>query len=36
MIDLAQSVGFRREPSQESPNLLHVTLDLEPVRKSRR
>lgn len=36
MIQLAQSVGFRREPSQESPNLLHVTLDLEPVRKSRR
>ena len=36
MIDLAQSVGFRREPSRESPNLLHVTLDLEPARKSRR
>ncbi|HQZ30693.1 MAG TPA: GNAT family N-acetyltransferase [Arenimonas sp.] len=36
MIQLAQSVGFRREPSQESPNLLHVTLDLEPVRRSRR
>ena len=36
MIELAQSVGFEREPSRESPNLLHVTLDLEPVRKSRR
>lgn len=36
MIQLAQAVGFRREPSQESPNLLHVTLDLEPVRRSRR
>jgi RimJ/RimL family protein N-acetyltransferase len=36
MIELAQSLGFEREPSRESPNLLHVTLDLEPVRKSRR
>jgi RimJ/RimL family protein N-acetyltransferase len=36
MIELAQSVGFQREASRESPNLLHVTLDLEPVRKSRR
>lgn len=35
MIDLAQSVGFQREPSRESPNLLHVTLDLAPRRKSR-
>lgn len=36
MIELAQSVGFQREPSRESPNLLHVTLDLAPARKSRR
>lgn len=36
MIELAQSLGFRRETSQESPNLLHVTLDLEPARPSRR
>lgn len=36
MIELAQSLGFRRETSQESPNLLHVTLDLEPPRAARR
>lgn len=36
MTGLAQSLGFRRETSQESPNLLHVTLDLEPARPSRR
>jgi RimJ/RimL family protein N-acetyltransferase len=36
MIELAQSLGFQRETSQESPNLLHVTLDLAPSRKSRR
>ena len=36
MIELALSVGFEREPSRESPNLLHVTLDLAPSRKSRR
>ena len=36
MIELAQSVGFQREPSRESPNLLHVTLDVDPARKSRR
>ena len=35
MIELAQSLGFQRKPSRESPNLLHVTLDLEPSRKSR-
>jgi RimJ/RimL family protein N-acetyltransferase len=35
MIELAQSLGFRRETSRESPNLLHVTLDLKPSRKSR-
>lgn len=36
MIELAQAVGFRRATSQESPNLLHVTLDLEPGRTARR
>jgi GNAT superfamily N-acetyltransferase len=36
MIELAQSLGFTRGTSQESPNLLHVTLDLEPVRAARR
>lgn len=36
MIELALSLGFRRATSQESPNLLHVTLDLEPVRAARR
>ncbi len=36
MITLAQSVGFRRELSQESPNLLRVTLDLDGLRKKRR
>jgi RimJ/RimL family protein N-acetyltransferase len=36
MIELAQSLGFTRGTSQESPNLLHVTLDLEPARAARR
>jgi RimJ/RimL family protein N-acetyltransferase len=36
MITLAQTVGFRREASHESPNLLRVTLDVEPPRKPRR
>ncbi|PZO06267.1 MAG: N-acetyltransferase [Lysobacteraceae bacterium] len=33
MIELALALGFRRETSLESPNLLHVTLDLDPKRK---
>lgn len=36
MIDLAQSLGFERGTSQESPNLLHVTLDLTPGKPRRR
>ena len=36
LLDVALSVGFEREPSRESPNLLHVTLDLALSRKSRR
>ena len=33
MIRLAQALGFRRETSDESPNLLRVTLDLAPARR---
>jgi len=33
MIELALALGFRRETSLESPNLLHVTLDLGPTRR---
>ena len=36
MIDLAQSLGFRRGTSLESSNLLHVSLDLEAPRPRRR
>lgn len=33
MIELAQSLGFHRETSLESPNLLHVSLDIAPARR---
>lgn len=35
MIGLAQSLGFRRDTSPESPNLLRIVLDLAPDRSSR-
>ena len=36
MIELAQALGFRRETSLESSNLLHVSLDLDPTPPRRR
>lgn len=33
MIALAQAMGFQREMSPESPNLLRVTLDLAPAKR---
>ena len=36
MIELALALGFRRETSTESANLLHVSLDLDPERPRRR
>jgi len=36
MIKLAQSLGFQRDTSDESPNLLRVSLDLAPAPKRRR
>lgn len=36
MIALAQSLGFRRDTSPESPNLLRIVLDLAPVKAARR
>lgn len=36
MIELAQSLGFNRETSLESPNLLHVSLELAPTRPAGR
>lgn len=36
MIELALALGFRRETSMESANLLHVSLDLDPERPRRR
>ncbi|HEX5693497.1 MAG TPA: GNAT family N-acetyltransferase [Arenimonas sp.] len=36
MIALAQAMGFRRDTSPESPNLLRIVLDLAPPKKKRR
>lgn len=36
MIQLAQSLGFQRDTSEESPNLLRVSLDLAPAPRRRR
>ncbi|MFY2764438.1 GNAT family N-acetyltransferase [Arenimonas sp. MALMAid1274] len=36
MIQLAQSLGFERDTSPESPNLLRITLDLDPAPRPRR
>lgn len=36
MIALAQAMGFRRDTSPESPNLLRIVLDLAPLKKTRR
>jgi RimJ/RimL family protein N-acetyltransferase len=36
MIRLAQSLGFQRDTSEESPNLLRVSLDLAPAPRRRR
>jgi RimJ/RimL family protein N-acetyltransferase len=36
MIQLAQSLGFERDTSPESPNLLRITLDLDRSRPRRR
>ncbi len=33
MIALAQAMGFQREMSPESPNLLRITLDLAPAKR---
>lgn len=36
MIRLAQSLGFQRDTSEESPNLLRVSLELSPTPRRRR
>lgn len=36
MIQLAQALGFERDTSPESPNLLRITLDLDPSKSRRR
>ncbi|WP_146910050.1 GNAT family N-acetyltransferase [Arenimonas daejeonensis] len=36
MIALAQVMGFRRDTSPESPNLLRIVLELSPPKKTRR
>ncbi len=36
MIQLAQAVGFEREPSPESGNLLRITMNVDPSRRKRR